>query len=74
MKQSILGHPLLNSNHPAQMRIPVRTFLPLPLFSTQHPLSDRPGERLLESSSVEARPRPPTSPVIAFSLISPRRL
>ena len=30
---------------------------------------DRPGERLLESSSIEARPRPPASPVISLSLV-----
>ena len=32
-------------------------------------LIDRPGERLLESSSIEARTRPPTSPVITLSLV-----
>jgi hypothetical protein len=37
-------------------------------------LIDRPGERLLESSSIETRPRPPTSPVITLSLVSPMRL
>jgi hypothetical protein len=36
-KLSILGHPLLSSNHPAQMPIPVRTFLLVPIVSTQHP-------------------------------------
>lgn len=30
---------------------------------------DRPGERLPESSSIEARPRSPTSPVIILSLV-----
>ena len=33
-------------------------------------LINRPGERLLESSPIEARPRPPTSPVITLSWFS----
>jgi hypothetical protein len=37
-------------------------------------LIDRLGERLLEPSPVEARPRPPASPVITLSLVSPVRL
>jgi len=37
-KQSILGHPLLSSSHPAQMPIPVRTLLLVPiLYTQQHP-------------------------------------
>jgi hypothetical protein len=34
-KRSILGHLLLSSNHPARIRILVRTFLPFPMLPTQ---------------------------------------
>ena len=65
MKLSILGKLPLSSNHLAQMHIPVRlrfTSLLRTIFAHTSPFVFRPSERVLESSSITARSRPPTPP------------